>query len=110
MERKNIEEARAFFNRVGTELSTYLSRMDVMVRDTNVVERMRLFHDFFRPNDPDFQFDLNRIAHRGNDFRDAIAPDCMTFYKDHYEIGDQVGRVLFLRDYASFIKDEMIRS
>ena len=32
----------------------------------------------------------------------------MTFYKDHYEIGDQVGRVLFLRDYASFIKDEMI--
>ena len=108
VERKNIEEARAFFNRVGTELSTYLSRMDVMVRDTNVVERMRLFHDFFRPNDPDFQFDLNRIAHRGNDFRDAIAPDCMTFYKDHYEIGDQVGRVLFLRDYASFIKDEMI--
>ena len=108
VERKNIEEARAFFNRVGTELSTYLSRMDVMVRDTNVVERMRLFHDFFRPNDPDFYFDLNRIAHRGNDFRDAIAPDCMTFYKDHYEMGDQVGRVLFLRDYASFIKDEMI--
>ena len=33
---------------------------------------------------------------------------CLTFYKDHYEMGDQVGRVLFLRDYASFIKDEMI--
>ena len=108
VERKNIEEARAFFNRVGTELGTYLSRMDVKVRDTNVVERMRLFHDFFRPHDSDFRFDLNSIAHRGNDFRDAIAPDCMTFYKDHYEMGDQVGRVLFLRDYASFIKDEMI--
>ena len=33
VERKNIEEARAFFNRVGTELGTYLSRMDVTVRD-----------------------------------------------------------------------------
>ena len=108
VERKNIEEARAFFNRVGTELGTYLSRMDVKVRDTNVVERMRLFHDFFRPLDSDFRFDLNSIIHRGNDFRDAIAPDCLTFYKDHYEMGDQVGRVLFLRDYASFIKDEMI--
>lgn len=108
VERKNIEEARAFFNRVGTELATYLSRMDVTVRDTNVVERMRLLHDFFRPHDTDFHFDLDRIVHSGHDFRDAIAPDCMTFYKDHYEMGDQVGRVLFLRDYASFIKDEMI--
>lgn len=108
VERKNIEEARAFFNRVGTELATYLSRMDVTVRDTNVVERMRLLHDFFRPHDTDFHFDLDRIVHSGHDFRDAIAPDCMTFYKNHYEMGDQVGRVLFFRDYASFIKDEMI--
>ena len=45
---------------------------------------------------------------RGHDFRDCIAPDCISYQKDHYELGDHVGRVLFLREYASFISDEMI--
>ena len=93
VERKNIEEARAFLNRVGKELGTYLSRMDVTVRDTNIVERMRLFHDFFRPHDTDFQFDLNRIVRSGHDFRVAIAPDCMTSYKDHYDVGDRLAGI-----------------
>ena len=51
--------------------------MDVVVRDTNVVERMRLFHDFFRPQDVDFRFELHRDAQRGNAFRDGNSPDSM---------------------------------
>ena len=45
---------------------------------------------------------------KGHDFRDSIAPDCISFQKNHYELGNHVGRTLFLREYASFISDAMI--
>ena len=45
---------------------------------------------------------------RGHHFKDSIAPDGMRFRADHFEMGGKVGRVLFLREYASYIKDSMI--
>ena len=35
-------------------------------------------------------------------------PDCFENERDHFRIGDRYGRVLFLKDYASFIKDSMV--
>ena len=108
-EAKSLEDAKAFFNRVGTDLTTSLSRMDSVVREINLSERLRLFHDFFRPGEEqEYRFDLTETMRRGHSFKDAIAPDCLTFHKSHYEMGDHFGRTLFLRDYASFIKDDMI--
>lgn len=109
VEAKSLEDAKAFFNRVGTDLTTSLSRMDSVVREINLSERLRLFHDFFRPGEEqEYRFDLTETMRRGHSFKDAIAPDCLTFHKSHYEMGDHFGRTLFLRDYASFIKDDMI--
>ena len=111
VEKKNIEEARTFFNRVHTDLTNGLARLDSAIRDVNINERLRLFHDFFRPGEEqNFQFDLTRTMQRGHDFKDAIAPDCLSFKKSYYEMGDLYGRVLFLRDYGSFIKDDLITS
>lgn len=109
VEAKSLEDAKAFFNRVGTDLTTSLSRMDSVVREINLSERLRLFHDFFRPGEEqEYRFDLTETMRRGHSFKDAIAPECLTFHKSHYEMGDHFGRTLFLRDYASFIKDDMI--
>ena len=108
-EKKSVEEARAFFSRVGTDLTTGLSRMSSSVREITVNDRLRLLHDFYRPGEEQlFRFDLEDTMQRGHDFRDCIAPDCISFQKNHYELGDHVGRTLFLREYASFISDEMI--
>lgn len=108
-EKKSVEEARTFFSRVGTDLTGGLSRLDSSVRDITVNDRLRLLHDFFRPGEEQFfQFNLEDAMRKGHDFRDAIAPDCLVFKKDHYELGNCVGRTLFLREYASFISDSMI--
>ena len=108
-EKKSVEEARAFFSRVGTDLTTGLSRMSSSVREITVNDRLRLLHDFYRPGEEQlFRFNFEDTMRRGHDFRDCIAPDCISYQKDHYELGDHVGRVLFLREYASFISDEMI--
>ena len=111
VEKKNIEEARTFFNRVHTDLTNGLARLDSAIREVNINERLRLFHDFFRPGEEqNFRFDLAETMRRGHDFKDAIAPDCLSFKKNYYEMGDLFGRVLFLRDYGSFITDDLITS
>ena len=109
VEKKTVEEARTFFNRVSADLTSGLSRLDSAIRDITINERLRLFHDFFRTGqEQHFRFDLKDAMQKGHDFKDSIAPDCLTFYKSYYEMGDQLGRVLFLREYASFIKDSMV--
>ena len=45
---------------------------------------------------------------KGASYKDAICPDSMEFKKDHFVMGDKFGRVLFLKEYASYIKDSMI--
>ena len=61
IEKKNIEEARAFFQRVSVDLSTGLSKLDSGIRAITVNERLQIFHDFFRNGEEQhFHFDLKR--------------------------------------------------
>ena len=107
--RKNVEEARTFFHRVDADLSKNLGKLDSGAKVLDSYERLRVFHDFFRPGEEQhFQFNMGEAMGRGHHFKDSIAPDGMRFRADHFEMGGKVGRVLFLREYASYIKDSMI--
>ena len=107
--RKNIDEARTFFKRVDIDLSKSFGKLDSGAKPLDTHERLRIFHDFFRPGEErEFCFDLSTAMRRGHHFKDSIAPDGMHFKADHFELGGKVGRVLFLREYASYIKDNMI--
>ncbi|CUP61693.1 Type IV secretory pathway%2C VirB4 components [Flavonifractor plautii] len=109
--RKNAEEARAFFHRVDADLSKNLGRLDSGAKALDTYERLRILHDFFRPGEEQFyKFDLNASMRLGHSFKDYIAPDGMKFLSDHFELGGKVGRVLFMRQYSSYIKDDMITS
>ena len=109
--RKNAEEARAFFHRVDADLSKNLGRLDSGAKALDTYERLRILHDFFRPGEEQFyKFDLNSSMRLGHSFKDYIAPDGMKFLPDHFELGGKVGRVLFMRKYSSYIKDDMITS
>ena len=109
--RKNAEEARAFFHRVDADLSKNLERLDSGAKALDTYERLRILHDFFRPGEEQFyKFDLNASMRLGHSFKDYIAPDGIKFLSDHFELGGKVGRVLFMRKYSSYIKDDMITS
>ena len=49
VEKKNIEEARTFFSRVSTDLTTGLSRMASSVREITVNDRLRFCTTFTVP-------------------------------------------------------------
>ena len=107
--KKTIEEARAAFIRIEADLISNLSRLSSNVTVMGNIERLKLLHDFFRPNDePDINIDLKQIMRHGHNFKDYICSDSIMFKSDYFEIDEKVGRVLFMKEYATFIDDGMI--
>lgn len=107
--KKNIEEARNYFTRVGTELVSHFAHLGSKCVEMNAEDKLRALHDFYRTGEEtDFHFDLSETMRKGHSFKDFICPDSLEFEKDHFKMGTRFGRVLFLREYASYIKDSMI--
>lgn len=107
--KKNIEEARNYFTRVGTELVSHFAHLGSKCVEMNAEDKLRALHDFYRTGEETgFHFDLSETMKKGHSFKDFICPDSLEFEKDHFKMGTRFGRVLFLREYASYIKDSMI--
>ena len=107
--RKTVEEARTFFDRVTADVTTRLSHLDVRSEELDAVERLRVLHDFYRTGEEtEYRMDLRDLMAKGHSFKDSICPDSLEFKKDHFVMGNKYGRVLFLKEYASYIKDSMI--
>ena len=107
--KKNVEEARNYFSRVGTDLAAHLNRLGSRAIVLDAGDKLRIFHDFFRPGEESgYRFNAQDAMRKGHNFKDFICPDTFEFEKDHFVMGDKYGRVVFLRDYANFIKDNMV--
>lgn len=106
---RKIEDSRAYFRRVEGDLAKSFGRLDSGARAISNYDRLRILHDFFRPGEEQyFTFDKSETIRKGMDFRDLICPDSFSFKAGYFEMGCKVGRVLFLKDLASFLKDDMI--
>ena len=107
--KKDITEARAYFARVSSELRAHFSDLGAQCEPMTAVERLRILHDFYRPGDETiFNLDLQKKMRLGHDFRDYICPDSMERTSDYIRMGTQFVRVLYLKDYANYIKDSMV--
>ena len=107
--RKSIEEARTFFDRVTADVISRLNHLDSHCEELDAVERLRVLHDFYRTGEEtEYHLSLRECMRKGLSFKDAICPDSLEFKRDHFRMGEKYGRVLFLKEYASYIKDSMI--
>jgi hypothetical protein len=107
--KKNIDEARTYFARVGTDIITHLSKLSSVGEELDAEQRLQIFRDFFQADTPQcFPFDMKAFAKKGSSFKDWICPQSMEFSKDCFKINERFGRVLYMQDYASYVKDDMI--
>ena len=107
--KKNIEEARNYFARVGADLIGHFNRLGSRCTELDASDKLRIFHDFYRTGEETaFHFDMAQTMRKGHDFKDIICPDTFEFEKDYFRIGDRYGRVIFLREYAAYFKDSMV--
>ena len=104
--KKDIEAARTYFNRVESDLTARFAALGAKCTALDTTARLRVLHDFYRAGEEvDFHFDMMDMAKKGHDFKDYICPDSIEKHSDYLKLGDRYCRVLFLKDYANYIKD-----
>ena len=107
--KNSLDEARTYFRRVGTELSNHFLKLGSKFIEMNADNRLRLYYDFYRTGEENY-YDFNMLVNmrRGHSFKDYICPDSVMHDNDFFTLGNRYGRVLYLKDYANYVKDNMI--
>ena len=108
-EKRSPEEAKKYFSRISSDLTSYLAKLATKAKELSANDRLRVFHDFYRiGEEAHYRFEFSETVRKGHSFKDNICPDSMELSNDHIVIGEKFARVLYLREYASYIKDSMI--
>ncbi len=80
--KKNIDEARTYFARVGTDIITHLSKLSSIGEELDAEQRLQIFRDFFRADEPQcFPFDMKAFAKKGAASRIGSVPSPWSFPK-----------------------------
>lgn len=107
--KNSLDEARQYFTRISAELNNRFRELGSKVESLSANERFRVIHDFYRVGEESiFNFDMIDNMRKGHSFKDYICSDSLTFEKDYFEYGNRYGRVLYLKEYANYIKDDMV--
>ena len=106
--KNNIEEARSYFSRIGTELSSHFAKLGSGCIELNLEERLKILHDFYRSDESEFNFDMKDNMRKGHSFKDLICPLAPEFKHKYFKLDDKYGRVLYLSNYPRFIKDSIV--
>ncbi|MBO5376539.1 MAG: TraE family protein, partial [Bacilli bacterium] len=107
--KKDYEEAKNYFKRIGNDIISHLAKLGSRCSVLDATEKLRILHDFYRVGEEiNYNLDIKTLMQRGHNFKDYICPDGFSFKDDYFEMGNRYGRVLFLKEYASYIKDTMI--
>lgn len=107
--KKSVEEARNYFTRATTDLMNHFNTLGSKCIELDATERLRIAHDFYRTGEEtSFHFDIHETMKKGHDFKDFICPDSIELERDYFRVGNRYGRVFFLKEFASYINDDMV--
>ena len=107
--KNSIEDARNYFARIGSDLSAKFSELGSKCIELDAKERLRILHDFYRTKEEtSFRFEFKETIRKGHNFKDFICPNGFSFKDKYFQMGDRFGKVLYLKEYASFVKDSMV--
>ena len=107
--KKDVEEARSYFARMEVELTAHFAALGAKCTPMSAQERLKVIHDFYHAGEESsFAFDIHDAARKGHDFKDYICPDSIVNKTDYLMIGDRYARILYLKDYANYIKDSFV--
>ena len=107
--KKSYEEAKNYFRRVSSDIIKHLAKLGSKCVELNAEEKLRVLHDFYRiGEESNYNLNLSDLIKKGHNFKDYICPDGFSFKSDYFEMGDKFGRVFFLKEYASYLKDNFI--
>ena len=107
--KKDIDEARSYFARTGADLISHFASLGSKCTEMSATERLYVLRDFYHGGDDiGMNIDIKDIMRKGHDAKDAVAPSSFAKHSDYFEMDGKFGRVIYLKDYASYIRDDMV--
>lgn len=109
VKKRKLDDARTFFNRVFSEVGSHLARLGSRMEELDAAAKLEVLHGFYRTGEEGtFSFDMRDSMMKGHSFMDSIVPDSLEVSSDDFKVGKRFGRALYLREYASFVKDSIV--
>lgn len=107
--KKDIDEARSYFARIGADLSSHFASLGSKCTEMSAAERLKVLRAFYHGGEEsDMDLDLRDMMRKGHDVKDSVSPSAFAKHSDYFEMDGKYGRVIYLKDYASYIRDDMI--
>lgn len=105
---KDYFEAVSGLSRLESEITQAFTGLGCAVSSCSGKERVRLFHDMLRPNDP-FDFDYRKLLTSDLKTKDYVSPMYFDLSdKSCIEYDDTVSQALILRDFPTNLSDQLI--
>lgn len=99
---------RAALARLDTDFSGLFKSLGCRVSSLSGLQRLELIHHCTRPGEP-FRFEYKQLLASGLTTKHAVAPMSLDFSaKRTFQVGDEYGEVLILRDLPTEMTDQLI--
>ena len=102
------DAARLYFARTGAGLRSSFEALGSECEALGAGDRLSALYSMYRGEKEPFTPDLKSMRTLGHDFADWISPDGMEIHDDHLVLGGRYARVLYMKNYASYIRDTLV--
>lgn len=109
VERKDFEQAKAFFATFEATLKQNFGELGSSIEPMDAQMRLRMLFNFYRIGDEElFDFDFKQSLKKGGDPKNDIVPGYMKFYPGYFETDRKKCRALFIKKYPSALSDTFL--
>lgn len=102
-------QARRILDDTANVIESQYSGLGISFKEMDGSERLLVFRKLLR-REAFLDFTYEDIAISGLSTRDFIAPSYLKFYKDYMRIDDSYSRVLYVKQYPTFLNDKLIKN
>lgn len=102
-------QARRILDDTANVIESQYSGLGISFKEMDGLERLLVFRKLLR-REAFLDFAYEDIALSGLSTRDFIAPSYLKFDKDYMRIDDSYARVLYVKQYPTFLNDKLIKN
>lgn len=102
-------QARRILDDTANVIESQYSGLGISFKEMDGLDRLMIFRKLLR-RENFLDFSYKDIAISGLSTRDFIAPNYLKFEKDHLRIDDAYARILYVKQYPTFLNDKLIKN
>lgn len=102
-------QARRILDDTANVIESQYSSLGISFKEMDGLDRLRVFRKLLR-KEAFLDFSYEDIAVADLSTRDFIAPSYLKFEKDHLQIDDYYARILYVKQYPTFLNDKLIKN